>query len=54
MPQRQGNKIHPTDCGQILYYARAIDMTVLMALSLIEVEKNESSRKKHWTNASNY
>ncbi len=33
--------------GSILYYARAVDMTVLIALSLIAVKKNKCNGKKN-------
>jgi hypothetical protein len=39
--------------GSILYYARAVDMTILMALSTIAVSK-QWLRNKHLTDAHNY
>jgi hypothetical protein len=39
--------------GSILYYARAVDMTVLMALSSIAVEQMQATKKKQLNGASN-
>jgi hypothetical protein len=39
--------------GSILYYARAVDMTVLMALSSIVVEQTKATEKR-WHDAPNY
>jgi hypothetical protein len=39
--------------GSILYYARAVDMTVLMALSTITIDQTKAT-KKQWRDAHNY
>jgi hypothetical protein len=39
--------------GSILYYAQAVDMTVLMAISSIVVKKRKR-QKKQWHDAPNY
>ncbi len=39
--------------GSILYYARAVNMTVLMVLSSIAVEQTKAT-EKHWDVACNY
>jgi hypothetical protein len=39
--------------GSILYYARAVDMTVLKALSSIAVEQTKVTEQK-WHDANNY
>jgi hypothetical protein len=44
-PNAKGIKLVQQIVGSILYYARAIDMTVLMALSLIVVEQTNATEK---------
>ncbi len=37
----------------ILYYARAVDLTILMALSTIASEQTKGTKKKHWKRRTN-
>jgi hypothetical protein len=40
--------------GSILYYAQAVNMTVLMVLSTIAVDQKKRQQKEQWRDARNY
>jgi hypothetical protein len=40
--------------GSILYYTRAVDLTVLMALSTIVSKQTKGTEKEHWKRLTKY